>query len=875
MKPTIHSIARGACIIGLTIAYSAVGGARGQIRPSDVQSGPAPTAQASEIPSASQASYRESADQPFARPNHPPIATIPPMPMRSPYDPTRQAAAPAVGPGYAVGYNPATRQALQLPVDTRASLSEFRQGGGYRGADGGPGEEQITPATMSGSMSLLSDATRATFPYRMNAKIVMRFGSSYFVCSGTMRDAETVLTAGHCVFDAGPGGAGWADEIWVYPGWDGDGSIVPGPSTTMNPYGWARGTFFASWSFWVNDENYNYDVGLIEVTRAVGMLTGWFGWSSGGSCGYWQSTFVNSGSYPSEFCGGSLHNGQDMYFWGGTFDACFDTNQLQLNTVPGCLNAIWGGQSGSGVYEIVDGNRYVHGITSRSDRSTIGLFARQWDNWVNYGDGTFVPGARGGAFDIQPLDVNLGPSTIVSGGSTTTLTHLASNPTNGAANGTWTYNVYLSSNDNIEPTDTLLSSQFVGVNFAPMQNWTINMVQVTIPANTPAGNYWIGVIYDSGQDADSSNNDTDGWDAAPITVTNRDLDITLVSAPASAEPGEMISVSNTVQNIGNANAGAFTLGLYLSADATCTTSDTFLGSRAIASLNAGLSNNANTAVTIPASATPGARNICAIADSGGAIPEVNENNNTGFDPITIVQPDLDVTAVNAPALAAPGSAVNVANTVQNIGNGPAGAFVVGLYLSADATCTTGDTFLTSRNVAGLAAGASSGVNTPVTIPAATPFSSRFICVIADTGNAEDESNESNNTGNDPLDIVSAVPTVTLKVNGIDAAVVNTTGPYHLTLDIAASVVTTPVDWYWALVVNGSVMWVTPGGLSTTPAPVTTAVPSPLTNLTLLNITLPAGTTLTSALFLVQGSTVLSSDLITTTATTSAPAGGGQ
>src|SRR3990167_10627051 len=44
------------------------------------------------------------------------------------------------------------------------------------------------------------------------------------------------------------------------------------------------------------------------------------------------------------------------------------------------------------------------------------------------------------------------------------------------------------------------------------------MAQVTIPVGTPAGNYWLGLIYDCATDGNCANNETDGWDAVPIQV---------------------------------------------------------------------------------------------------------------------------------------------------------------------------------------------------------------------------------------------------------------------------------------------------------------------------------------------------------------------
>jgi hypothetical protein len=104
------------------------------------------------------------------------------------------------------------------------------------------------------------------------------------------------------------------------------------------------------------------------------------------------------------------------------------------------------------------------------------------------------------------------------------------------------------------------------------------------------------------------------------------------------------------------------------------------------------------------------------------------------------------------------------------------------------------------------------------------------------------------------DRVPATPTVTLKVNGLHPTppVVTTTGPMLLTLDISPSAFTAPVSWFWGLVVNSQVLWVTPSGLSTTPAPIVVAPPTAISNAMLLNITLPPGAPITSFFALVDG-----------------------
>jgi len=394
----------------------------------------------------------------------------------------------------------------------------------------------------------------------------------------------------------------------------------------------------------------------------------------------------------------------------------------------------------------------------------------------------------------------------------------------------------------------------------------VNMVPVTIPSNTPPGNYYLGVIYDNATDGNTANNDSDGWDAVPITVTKPDLDVTAFSVPASAQPGDVIAASNTVQNIGNAAAGSFRVGIYFSSDATCNTSDTLIGSRTIASLAAGASSAANTPATIPPGAAVGTRYMCAVADDLGAVAESNESNNSASTSLTIVQPDLTFPALGAPTKASPGGGITISNTVRNDGTAAAGAFRVGLYLSDDANCTRGDTLLGSRGLAGLAVGASSAANTGVTIPAGTALGSYFICGIADDMAEVAESSEANNTRSAALAVVSATPVITLKVNGQHPTppVVTVSGPTVVTIDVSDSTYTASVDWYWAIILNGQIYWVTAAGLSTSPAPWFNYPPVELSNLQLLNLTLPPGTTMTNAVFMLNGATSVSFDFITAT-----------
>ena len=511
--------------------------------------------------------FKPSDDGPAPSPNHPPFDQIPAEDMPEP-PPEIDQEIDSSGPESLCYPDPVTGETVCVEdPDLNLRTDENVMGLGYDGADGGQGvmEESYTVGDFEPTvfLSMVKISNRQDSPWRMNVKLVMRFqtssgGSRYSQCSGSMIDAETVQTAGHCVFNRS-NSEGWAREIWVYPAWDGIGGQYNAPPSTVNHYGYgySSGSNMAAAAGWVSSGNDDDDLGLVGIDRAAGMLTGWFQRSRGGTCTDLMAETYNNASYPGpESCGiTGLHNGLDMYFWYGNFDAC-PNNQLQLNTTGGCFDAVWGGMSGSSAYLISGSNRYIRAVASTSNRSTRGYYCRLWDWFITDTNNTFIPQVRGSSFDLQALDMNAEPSTIQAGSNTTLLNHLATNSTNGSSSSrTRTYRVYLSSNDYITTADTLLSTQQYTWGFVPMQNVRVGMVQVTIPGNTPAGDYWLGVIYDSGTDGVSSNNDTSGWDAQRITVTGSAPPTpTSINYPSSDNDGDF-----TVSWSSSSGATSYTL----------------------------------------------------------------------------------------------------------------------------------------------------------------------------------------------------------------------------------------------------------------------------------------------------------------------------
>jgi len=317
-----------------------------------------------------------------------------------------------------------------------------------------------------------------------------------------------------------------------------------------------------------------------------------------------------------------------------------------------------------------------------------------------------------------------GPANAMAG-DTISVNYTVQNQRTPAVAGNFDLAYVLSTDGTIGNGDDVALTPVSGTTIAGLagNSSTSSNSMVSIPGATAANNYYIGITVDSGAvvaESDETNNTL--LSVAPIAVSAAaDLTITAVSAPLGAFEGDNIIVGNTVHNPSTADAGAFTVGIYLSTDATITTGDTLIGSRAVAGLLAGQSDNANTSVTIPA-ITAGVYYIGALADSGNVVPEISESNNYAAQTISIATaannlPDLVITAVSGPTSAARGDTISVSTTVENVL--PANVsetFKVGIYLSADPTITITDIFIGERSVAGISGNSSDTASTNVTIP---------------------------------------------------------------------------------------------------------------------------------------------------------------
>ncbi len=331
-------------------------------------------------------------------------------------------------------------------------------------------------------------------PYRVSAKMYFSQGGSNYVCSATLIKPNFAITAGHCVHD-GPGGAGWSRNVVIVPGYKGSGD---------RPYGGANGIRLLTWTGWANSGSFNHDIGVIKLDRNIGSATGWHGYGWTSSPGFYvSSTSFNNQSYPAE----SPYNGEYMYHRYGKFDGWYAL-MLQVWHNP----RAWGGQSGSSYYRSSSAGRHVYAITSNKNVSanrtgapiiTSGKF-NDIQNFVR----TASP-----ALDLVPSFVKVNQQ----GGAVRKMSYLVSNNSNQYWSGTVTAKVYLSDNASISTADTLIQQHEFEASFTPLSSVLVSVPSVAFPAVAPAGKQYVGVILDL-SDADPTNNNTDGQDAAEVNV---------------------------------------------------------------------------------------------------------------------------------------------------------------------------------------------------------------------------------------------------------------------------------------------------------------------------------------------------------------------
>ena len=207
---------------------------------------------------------------------------------------------------------------------------------------------------------------------------------------------------------------------------------------------------------------------------------------------------------------------------------------------------------------------------------------------------------------------------VPAGGAQFTLSATVSNGGEGAAAATM-LRYYRSTDVTITTTDTEVGTDAIGELAAAGSS--SQSVELTAPA-TPATYYYGACVDPVTDESDTTNNCSD---SVEVTVPEPERPDLVVTAPAASDvgptAGAQFTLSATVRNDGEGIAAATTLRYYQSTDTTITTSDTSLGTVAIAGL-AG-SGSSSQLVKLTAPANPGTYYYGACVD---AVPDESDTD---------------------------------------------------------------------------------------------------------------------------------------------------------------------------------------------------------------------------------------------------------
>jgi YD repeat-containing protein len=371
------------------------------------------------------------------------------------------------------------------------------------------------------------------------------------------------------------------------------------------------------------------------------------------------------------------------------------------------------------------------------------------DNYDNQGESNKANNARAVPIQGQRPDLIVSDSASPVGaiaGDTISISYDVKNIGEVAALADWYDQVYLSTDQTFDAFDTAILSESIQTQTPLAPNATYNIVRdAQIPSYLPPGVYYlifeVDAFNNQGEVSDGNN-----LRIVPITIASPDLTLVTASAPASAAPGETISVTFQVKN--DSLVPVVVLGSdYVSLDYA--NNDTYLLQSVAANANAPLAPGASYErtlnVTIPSNVPTGTAELTFFADGSLSVGESNETNNNFNLPITIIAPDLAVQNATAPASISISQTVNVSWTVKNLGTVIASSnWRDAIYLSLDDTVSANDLLLAVEFGGPLGAEDQYDRSLLVNIPANTAQGSWKLLVVTDYQAIQTEASEANN-----------------------------------------------------------------------------------------------------------------------------------
>lgn len=380
--------------------------------------------------------------------------------------------------------------------------------------------------------------------------------------------------------------------------------------------------------------------------------------------------------------------------------------------------------------------------------------------------------------DLVVINETAAPTAAAPGGLIST-TCTVKNQGNGPAGYSY-LRYYLSTNNTYDNNDTYLGYDFVGG--LTSGQTSDEDVSFNLPSTLTSGTYYILFRADNNDKVDESN-ENNNLTYIQITVTPTsnipDLRIANQSATSTSTAGGLISATCTVNNNGTGTSVYSYLRYYLSTNTTVSMDDTYLGNDYVNGLSAGSSSIEAISATLPTTLVAGTYYILFQADASNRVDETNENNNLSYVQITITgtnsKPDLRIRGGQvSPNPTTAGGTIIPQCVIENYGNGNAGVSYLRYYLSNDTNYSSNDLYLGSDYVKSLTPGSFSSESITVTLPTTLTVGTYYLFFRVDYDDRVDESNENNNLGYLPIEIIIATNLPDLRVTNQSATPTTTT-----------------------------------------------------------------------------------------------------
>ena len=251
----------------------------------------------------------------------------------------------------------------------------------------------------------------------------------------------------------------------------------------------------------------------------------------------------------------------------------------------------------------------------------------------------------GGSEDIFLTNVSVSPTTVNAGSDVTAYATMNYSGNQLDADlPSFNLDYYISTDCNLSSDDIYLQDDLSGLGSDDPTNDEDQ--DLTIPANTPSGTYYILFVADADDELNESN-ENNNLECVQITVNgnsggSEDIFLTNVSvSPTTVNAGSDVTAYATMNYSGNqldADLPSFNLDYYISTDCNLSSDDIYLQDDLSGLGSDDPTNDEDQDLTIPANTPSGTYYILFVADADDELNESNENNNLECVQIMVENP---------------------------------------------------------------------------------------------------------------------------------------------------------------------------------------------------------------------------------------------